>query len=357
MSDINKTNGISTLREGDLLTREIVDLLRRESKTAENQGELTGAQMQLIYEKKWLQLFVPKRYGGLQLSLPEGVRLQENIAYADGSVGWVVTLCGGANMFAGFFDEALATDVFTSAATCLAGSGQPNGVAINVGEGYRVTGRWLYASGAPHATHFTANCVIQSTGKIESFLFTKAEVEIHRDWNYIGLNATAGHSFSVTDCFVPFNRTFKIDHDLSSPGDLVNRYPFQQFAEATIAVNIAGMCRYFLELAQHIINRTSSNSHTQPMKQRGIEIVGSAFRQIGMLREAFYRALDSSWNTHHPSPTFAAVSESGLQLAKLSRSLVNDVYPFCGMEAARSDSTINQVWRNINTASQHTLLR
>ena len=40
----------------------------------------------------------------------------------------------------------------------------PMGVAERVAGGYRVTGRWRYASGADYATTFTANCRIIDRG-------------------------------------------------------------------------------------------------------------------------------------------------------------------------------------------------
>jgi hypothetical protein len=43
-------------------------------------------------------------------------------------------------------------------------------------------------------------------------------------------------------------------------------------------------------------------------------------------------------------------------LAKLSINAVDTVYPYCGLMAASTETTINHVWRDIHTASQHTLL-
>ncbi len=80
------------------LTDEIIHL----SAEAEGLGVLHPRQLSLIYEYKWFKLFVPRSQGGLELSLPEGLRLEEGLAWADGSLGWTVTLCGGANWFIGF---------------------------------------------------------------------------------------------------------------------------------------------------------------------------------------------------------------------------------------------------------------
>ncbi|MCH5599545.1 hypothetical protein [Niabella ginsengisoli] len=47
----------------------------------------------------------------------------------------------------------------------MGGSGAVGGIAEQVKDGYVVNGFWKYATGAPHLTHFTANCYIQKDGK------------------------------------------------------------------------------------------------------------------------------------------------------------------------------------------------
>ena len=155
-------------QKGDLassVTPALVEQLRGFSGRAEAGGTLIPEQLAVIHSRKWFKLFVPRRLGGLELSLPEGVRLEEELARIDGSLGWTVTLCAGANFFVGyvgqFGDQPVAEAIFANADVCLGGSGQATGKAAVLDGGYRVSGRWRYATGAPHLTHFTANCVLE----------------------------------------------------------------------------------------------------------------------------------------------------------------------------------------------------
>lgn len=345
-----------------LLSREMINIIRRDSLQAEEQGRLSAGQLELIYGEKWFHLFVPKESGGLNLSLPEAVRLEENIAYADGSVGWVVTLCAGAAMFIGYFSKDLANEIFSDPHICLAGSGQANGTAKTIKGGFEINGSWPYASGAPYATHFTANCVVEPGGQIQSFVFKKEEVTLHADWDYMGLKATAGYSFLAKDLSIPANRTFIIDPEHARLSHPVYRYPFLQLAETTIAANISGMCLSFFDLAKHLLaERQHFNARSEGAKNKGLELITSGSAKIGFLRQKFYNALDTSWLSHIANNEITplelyAVSQSSLDLAQQSRNLVNQLYPYCGMHAARTDTMINLVWRNINTASQHALL-
>ncbi|HMF70656.1 MAG TPA: hypothetical protein VK616_04235 [Flavitalea sp.] len=338
------------------------DPLRNDMFIAEKNGKLTPGQLQVIYDRRWFHLFVPNKYGGLNLSLPEAIRLEENISYVDGSVGWVVTLCAGAAMFAGYFEEDLARRVFTDQSVCLAGSGKPNGIAKSIEGGFEINGTWPYASGAAHATHFTANCIIENTGEIHSFIFCKEEVTLSPDWNYLGLNATSGYSFSVKDLKVPADRTFMIDPLHAYLPDPVYRYPFLQVAEATIAATMSGMCNYFFDLAGKIIaNKQTIRPGSDIKKTYALELLNTGKSKIRLLRNKFYDEIDRSWSSHISGTALTttelnSVSATSLELAQQARMLVNELYAYCGMEAAQTNTVINQVWRNINTASQHTLL-
>ena len=144
-----------------LLQPEWTEIIRSEATTAERTGLLQPKQLQLIYQQQWFKLLVPEVYSGYQKSLPEMVQLEESLAWADGSFGWVVTLCSGAGWFAGFMPVKEASAIFENPKVCLAGSGASNGTATISGNGFVLNGSWKYASGAQHATHFTANCVVK----------------------------------------------------------------------------------------------------------------------------------------------------------------------------------------------------
>src|SRR5260221_10375656 len=141
------------------LSVEVADTLAPKAAEAELNGDLSPDQLKLIYEQQWFRMLLPEVHSlsspsSLPLSLPQLVRLEEGLAFADGSVGWTVTLCSGAGWFAGFFPEGRFDWLFADPRLCIAGSGSPAGEAHITGSGYRVSGRWPFASGILHATAF-----------------------------------------------------------------------------------------------------------------------------------------------------------------------------------------------------------
>ena len=338
-----------------------VTQLRDASGRSEHAGRLTADQLNIIYKHGWFKIFVPAIYGGMELSVPEGVRLEEELAWIDGSLGWTVTLCAGANLFVGYIQPAAAETVFADPQVCLGGSGQASGRAVMEDGGYRVSGKWRYATGAPHLTHFTANCVLEhATGEpvvdetgspvVKSFFFPQADVRIIEDWSAFGLKATASHSFEVTDVWVDASQAFVIAPEQATLPHPIYQYPFLQFAEATLAANTLGMARHFVACAQLLLNDSS------------VELGHGAVQRLAEAGEAFYRAVDASWDElvatgRSSSAGLQAVTDRSRALVRLCHEQVMRLYPHTGLVGADAATEINRIWRDIFTASQHSLLR
>ncbi|WP_431199262.1 acyl-CoA dehydrogenase [Mucilaginibacter sp. P25] len=351
------------------LKPEWVDIIRKAAPAAEQAGKLQPDQLALIYEQGWFKFLVPKVYSGLQLALPQMVRLEESLAWANGSLGWVVTLCAGAGWFGGFLDPALAAEIMANPQLCLAGSGASTGTATISGDGYIVNGTWKYASGAHHATHITANCIIKKGDEtvlndegeplILPFVFDKKDVSIFPAWKYVGMMATGSDAYEVKDLYVDKNRSFKIDPQYTVVNEPLYRYPFLQLAEATLAANLSGLAIHFLDLCGPAFDERMKNPRlTEPQKEYIQQLLADQIILLNEVRAEFYQAVDCSWNN------FDSADNNGLQevslmsrkLAKVSRESVDKLYTYCGLSAANPDTEINQVWRDLHTAGQHSLL-
>jgi indole-3-acetate monooxygenase len=333
---------------------ELSATIRSLSAGSERQGVLHPALLDIIYRERWFHLFVPHSFGGLQLSLPQALRIEEGLAWADGSVGWTVTLCSGAGWFIGILEPTAAGVIFSDPKACLAGSGQASGVAEITGDGYKVWGQWKFATGAPHATVFTANCVLYKDGTpligpdgqpiVRAFWFWRKEVQIQENWYGMGLVATSSYSFEVQGVTLPANRLFEIDPAQATLPDVIFQYPFLSFAETTLAVNSSGMATRFMDLC------------------RPIGKLDSATKKLEQERATFYKTVDDSWEELLQKgglsiETISDIGRASRRLASLSLRLVDELYPLCGLEAADTRTEINRVWRNLHTASQHVLLR
>ncbi|UKT64341.1 acyl-CoA dehydrogenase family protein [Pedobacter mucosus] len=356
----------------DTITQTWQEKVKEFASQSEDLGDLHPEILELAYQEQWFKLFVPKIYGGAGKKLPEILRLEETLAQADGSLGWTITLCAGAAWFAGFLDPTLAEEVFADRKVCFAGSGAVGGSAKKTATGYLINGHWKYASGALNATIFTANCVIKNENgtdvlnengesEIKSFILKKDEVEILPGWSYFGLIATGSHAFSVENLEVPVNRTFKINNDIKIADEGFN-YPFLQLAETTLTANSLGMATHFVQLVEDsFYGRSGLKRYTDDQISFFAEELNHCKNELQDQKISFYNAFDESWhqlinNGIIDNDTLSNVSLMSRKLAHTCRRIADTLYPYCGLEAAKKETEINRVWRDIHTASQHALL-
>jgi alkylation response protein AidB-like acyl-CoA dehydrogenase len=355
-----------------LLETEWVEIIRKEAMAAEQAGMLQAGQLDLIYQQQWFKLLVPKVYGGLELDLPNLIRMEEALSWADGSLGWVVTLCAGAGWFGGFINPAIANLIFADPKVCLAGSGAATGTATKTANGnYSIKGSWKYASGVKHATQFTANCMIKEGDEMVlnedgSPLILPFVIESHLAtlipaWKYVGMMGTGSHAFEINNLEVDANRCFKIDADAKVVDSPLYNYPFRQLAEGTLAANLSGMALHFIDLCGPIFEeRSQLPKLTTANRVTLMYTLEEVKTNLQNIRNEFYAAVDLSWRNFavgFESPEeLQAVSRTSRALAIAAREGVDKLFPYCGLIAASPDTEINQVWRDLHTASQHSLL-
>lgn len=335
--------------------------LRAHAPAADTARALHPRQRALVHRRDWLRLLAPRAVGGAECPLPEVVRLEEAIARADGSCGWVVTLCAGAGWFAGFLAPDLARELMATRRVCLAGSGAPTGRALRDGEGWRLSGRWTFASGAPIATHFTLNaqlhdadgpCVDERGDPLHrAFVLDAAAVRVVPSWRSVGLRASGTHAFEVDDAWLPDARSFRIAPDAAVADGPLWRFPFAELAWATLAANVAGIGQGFLQEAATLA----------PGRPRLAALLDLQQAALAPRREAFYALLDAAWaevvaGRALDEARASALREASAAWVHATRRAVDEVYPACGLWAAHEDSALNRIWRDLHTATQHALL-
>ena len=104
------------------------------------------------------RLFLPSSMGGPQLHPLTAYKVIEEVSKAEASVGWCGLLSNGGALFTGNFTPSAARDMFGLPPDFrCAGSFRPIGESRPVPGGYRVSGRWDYASGIANANWLFVN--------------------------------------------------------------------------------------------------------------------------------------------------------------------------------------------------------
>lgn len=349
------------------ISAEDLGILRSEVGEAKSVGTLTEKQLKVIYNNKLFNMFVPKEFGGLGLHLIEALQVEEQLARIDGSLGWTVTMCSGANMFVGYLESFMAKMIFQDNKVCFGGSAQIDGIATVSKDGYIVNGVWDYIVGLPHCTVLTLNCHIEDKGKLlyntdgtpyfKTFFFFPKEVTIIEDWKSIGLRATASHSVKVNKFRVSENRAFDIDNTNPVINDQTYQFPFDQFSLLTLTANHLGMQEHFMDELRKYFAGELYNKYFE-FKD---EIFHQYEEKFLERRTAFYALAKSASDEVLLN---GSLSETMLReievmckgLVYKGRNSVLKVVPYLGMAAMDYTTEMNQIICDLLTASQFNLL-
>lgn len=349
-----------------LFTQETISQLRKAASEQEKTGSLSVETLRFIYEQKLFKLFVPEELGSKMTSLPEAVRIFEEAAFIDGSFGWAVTIGAGGGFFTEYLPPEIAGQLFSLANAVVAGSGHPTGTAIKTTNGYQVSGQWKYCSGANYATIFTASCVVKEPGKpdlIKAFTFLPEQVQILEDWDTFGLKATGSHSMRVENAFVPDDHTFDLSLPVAAEAALIYHYPFLQFAQASFAAVNLGLARHFLAEVEEIINLKKPSWESSSPKRYAFMAKKCAAAQTALSEsaESFYSILEKSWQALAQKEELTEgfkeqISRHCKKTVQVAVACAQTIFPHLGLDAAKESATINQIYRDLHTACQHTLL-
>jgi alkylation response protein AidB-like acyl-CoA dehydrogenase len=163
----------------------------------------------------FFHMLIPRCFGGAEVDPVDALRIIEAVSYADGSTGWVLMatqICTGAA--AAYLDCATATELFGKSTPVIAGQGTPNGQAIAEGNGFRLSGKWSYASGLKHADYIHTGAVVFEDGAprmipgtnlpdYRTFIVPIGEAKLDGNWDVLGLRATGSIDYAIDDVFVP----------------------------------------------------------------------------------------------------------------------------------------------------------
>jgi alkylation response protein AidB-like acyl-CoA dehydrogenase len=167
------------------------------------------------------RLFVPESHGGFELDLPTALEIMAALSRIDGSVGWTVAIGGGCDIFAALLPRETYEQVYRNGPdVIISGSAQPAGTAEAVAGGWRVNGRWPFASGCQQADWIFGLCVMTESGKllageggpprVRGFFLPADDWRIEDTWYVAGLKGTGSHHITLRDAVVPAANFFDI---------------------------------------------------------------------------------------------------------------------------------------------------
>jgi len=170
-----------------------------------------------LVERGFFKLVQPVAYGGAERDSPCLIQVVEEMGRHDASTAWCVGQTNICGLTSAYLHPDVVREIFGTGTGVLAWGPGP-GHATAVPGGYRVSGKFDFASGSRLATWLGAHVpVIEPDGSKRpgtdgkpvtyTMFFPKSRAEVRDTWHTMGLRGTGSDSYTVTDLFVPETHT------------------------------------------------------------------------------------------------------------------------------------------------------
>lgn len=326
------------------------------------------------------QLFLPASLGGPQVDPITAFEVVEELARAEGSVGWCVLLSNGGALFTGHFTPEAGREMFgwPPDFRC-AGSFRPEGLARPVAGGYRVSGRWDYASGISNANWLFVNCKIAdgdaaapppaaanagtgpmaSAATVMAFLPIKDAV-VEDTWQVVGLCGTGSNDFVVDEVFVPRERTFQLYAPAREPGFLYHPRTMLTAIWTLVSAVALGIARGAMDDFIDLATQAGTTLSTTPLRDRPVvqAKVGEAEAIISGARAYVIDAVSRAWEGFDdgmpmPSPELAQARLAITHSIHQSARAVDLLFHAAGTNAIHRRNGLERRFRDAHVVVQH----
>jgi alkylation response protein AidB-like acyl-CoA dehydrogenase len=291
----------------------------------------------------------------------------EELARADGSVAWTTMNLAGNWVNLGTVPRATFDSMYAGGPDVLLGGVfAPSGTIVPVDGGYRVSGRWAFASGCEDSQWLFANCMDDRGAHPQprTVLFSPDQIKIEDTWSVSGLCGTGSHHLVADDVLVPAERTclpFSDPPCLDEPLLRMPMPPVFAFGVASVAIGIAqGALEDILALsASKVPLLAHASLATNALFQNQL---GEADAELRAARGLLYADAAAAWGTAVAGAAFTPEHRARMRAATTwaattAASVVDTVYHAGGGSAIYAGSHLQRRFRDIHAITQHFLVK
>ncbi|HWM03146.1 MAG TPA: acyl-CoA dehydrogenase family protein [Actinophytocola sp.] len=347
--------------------RQLTPTIKDRASDIEAARRLPGDLLRELKQAGCFRMLLPPSHGGSGVTLPDAMRVCAALGGADASVGWTVMIGSGAwcdlaglprSTFDALFGDR--TDVI------IGGAFNPSGSAVPVDGGYRVSGRWGFASGCEHCAWLYGNCVEEIDGEhqLRTVVFAPAEVQIEDTWTVSGLRGTGSHHFTADEVFVPAERTFSTMQAEPCLDEPLVRIPapalYAQLIASTALGVAQGAITEILALAAGKVPLLAPRAlAANPLFQYQLATADTELRAAHALLHA---EAEAAWATATSRAPFslqqrARIRATAVWATARAVAVVDFAYHAGGGSSLYVDSPLQRRLRDIHAITQHFLVK
>jgi alkylation response protein AidB-like acyl-CoA dehydrogenase len=349
-------------------------MLERNAEQTDAGRRLPDENVRAIREAGLCRLMVPKRFAGYQTSIRTYLDVMTELGRGCGSTAWVASLVNVCAWLAALFPERAQRDVWGSNPDAwAAGSLAPQGVATPVEGGWRVNGRWPWASGALHAQWAACGIHMKNErGEMANLglsLTPMSEMSVEDTWFMAGMKGTGSNTIVAKDVFVPEHRflpypqAFAGTYRTEFTDEVLYRVAFVPVTVLILAGAQLGVARSALD---HVIAASGRRgiTHTNFATQKesaGFQMqVAEASMKIDSALLHAARAADDLDRAAGEGRVMDLTARARVRMdtslvAKYCREAVEVLVAAHGTSSLADSNRMQRLWRDVHTASHHAI--
>ena len=340
------------------------------------QGETDGlVPRQSILEVQAAGLFKvlqPKRWGGYEMDPRVFYRVQMELAQGCMATAWIYGVVGVHNWQLPLFSDQAQQDVWAkNSSTLIASTYMPMGRAEKVEGGYRFSGHWGWSSGVEHCDWILLGGLLPKHDGSEglehnTFLLPKADFKIVKNFDVLGLRATASHDISVENAFVPDHRIQRTNDysDQGCPGRALNtnwlyRVPFIQIFQRAVSTAcigaLDGAVEHFRKRAASFVGKHGSKTAEDVNAQLAVTEAMMTSDQLKLVLFRNYdRVVECAKNNEiMPLEERLMPRAQSSAVPKLCAERVNDIMRATAAGGTYKSNPIERIFRDLHQARGH----
>lgn len=318
------------------------------------------------------RVWAPRAAGGLELAPEPVLRAFEALAEADGAVAWCVFIAATSASVLALLPDDAAREILASPDALIGGVFAPEGRAERCPGGFRVHGRWAFASGCENADWVLAGARLLEHGEPmlgptgaprQHLLIVPArEVEFLDTWHAAGLCGTGSCDFALHGAFVPERRVVGLLREQPAPAPL---YRFPQFTLLSLGIGAValGLARAAIDELLALAGAKTPQGAKRRLAERASVQAGVAEAEA-LLRSArafLYEALAAAWSEATTGERVSLEGRRDLRLAtthavRSSADAVDVMYQLGGGSSVYRRSRLQRCFRDVHVVTQHMMV-
>jgi 3-hydroxy-9,10-secoandrosta-1,3,5(10)-triene-9,17-dione monooxygenase len=251
----------------------------------------------------------------------------------------------------------------------------PQGAGVAQPGGFRVSGAWDYASGCAHATHILLAFAVADppAGEppVRMGLFDRADYEIVRNWDVIGMQGTGSDRVVLDDVFVPSYRTKPYPPtEMALPAEVYRDSPLfhgpaRPFIITESAAVVVGAAQGALDVYEETFRARKATGPTGAARADLAEyqfnfgrcraLTDTARAALLQTAEGYMEMAERTSATGEPcsDDDVRRLTMVILQSIHLAHEAVDIMFRTAGSSASRKDSLLGRYWRNVGVLRGH----